>query len=262
MNNRRRSLNSGITISLILLFSLILSFLPAEVSATLADDIEAAFQDALMGMAGTELVMNSVTISFLGVEITVTPLGFALCEPADPYAAPIPTILPGISDYNCQNLTTIGADVAADETTASILIEVSKIFLDVETSRSETVACILDGDTFPYNGTVSEDGYMIGHASITVGLGLAFVDGCFRATLVPGSAAFNLTPDVMGSKDQCMNANMNSVVLPLLYPLIEDQLDIAFEAALALMMSDINDMLCFATPVDSRSWGSLKTAYR
>jgi len=254
--------NQKLTVVLVFLVSLVLSFLPSSASATLAEEIEAAFQTALMGMAGTELDMDSVTITFLDVEITVTAIGFAFCEPSDPYAPPNPTPVPPLGTYSCENLATVGADVSNDETSANLQIDVSKIFLDLETIRDRTAACVLAGDTFPFIGTLAADGYMLGHASVAIGVDLAFVDGCYRATLIPGSAHFTITPDVVGSKDQCMDANMNSVVIPFLFPLIEDQMDTAFEVSLGLMMGEINNQLCDATPTVNSVWGNVKSIYR
>jgi hypothetical protein len=262
MIQRENFRNHKLTVVLVFLVSLVLSFLPSNASATLAEEIEAAFQAALQDMVGTEFGLNYVTFDFLGVEMTVTVLGFAFCEPTDPYAPPTPTPVPPLTAYGCENLSTVGVDVANDETSADILIEISKIFLDLETSRDETIACILSGDSWPYNGTVIEDGYMLGHASIAVAVDLAFVDGCARATLVPDSSEFTLTPDTVESKDACLDDNMNDILMPILYPLIEDHLDTAFETALGLMMGRINDQLCDATPTENSVWGNVKSIYR
>jgi hypothetical protein len=262
MIQRENFRNHKLTVVLVFLVSLVLSFLPSNASATLAEEIEAAFQAALQDMVGTEFGLNYVTFDFLGVEMTVTVLGFAFCEPTDPYAPPTPTPVPPLTAYGCENLSTVGVDVANDETSADILIEISKIFLDLETSRDQTIACILSGDIWPYEGTVIEDGYMLGHASIAVAVDLAFVDGCFRATLVPDSSEFTLTPDTVESKDACLDDNMNDILMPILYPLIEDHLDTAFETALGLMMGRINDQLCDATPTENSVWGNVKSIFR
>jgi len=167
-----------------------------------------------------------------------------------------------VTVYGCENLTTVGAVVANDESSAEVSVEISRIFLDLETSRDETIACLLWGDTFPYTGTVTEDGYMLAHASVSVGLALEFVDGCYRAGLVPGSTAFTLVPDVIASLDECLDSNMVDVVQPILYPLVEDHLDAVFEAALLDVMGEISDLICAATPDVSRSWGDVKGSFR
>ncbi len=247
---------------LLLVLTLVLFGNPSTAYATLQDEIEIAIQTAIQGMVGTEFGIDSVTFDFFGVTMTMTVIGFALCEPSDPYAPPDPTPVPPLTVYRCENLTTVGADVATDESSADILIEFSKIFLDLESSRDETILCLPWGDTFPYNGTVIDDGYMLGHATVAVGLDLVFDDGCFRASLVPGSTAFTLTPDEMDSQDACLDANMDDVLMPILYPLVEEYLDTVFEATLVVLMDDVSDLLCDATPNDYNSWGRLKSIFR
>jgi len=262
MIKRYNSLSHSVTGILLFVLTLVLFCNPSTAYATLQDEIEIAIQTAIQGMVGTEFGIDSVTFDFYGVTMTMTVIVFALCEPSDPYAPPDPTPVPPLTVYGCENLTTVGADVANDETSAAILIEFSKIFLDLESSRDETVLCVLWGDDFPYSGTVAEDGYMLGHASVAVGLGLEFVDGCFRASLVPGSTEFTLTPDEMGSKDACLEANMDDVLMPILYPLVEEYMDTVFEATLLILMDEVSDLLCDATPNDYSSWGSVKSIFR
>jgi hypothetical protein len=262
MIKRFHSLSHTVTGILILVLTLVLFCNPTTAFATLQDEIEIAIQTAIQGMVGTEFGIDSVTFDFYGVTMTMTVMGFALCEPSDPYAPPDPTPVPPLTVYRCENLTTVGADVANDETSADILIEFSKIFLDLQSSRDETALCLLWGDTFPFTGTVAADGYMLGHASVEVGLGLEFVDGCFRASLIPGSTAFTLTPDEMDSRDECLDANMDDILMPTLYPLVEEYLDTVFEATLVILMDEVSDLLCDATPDDYSSWGSVKSIYR
>lgn len=262
MLKRFHSRIHAVTGILTLVLTLVLFCNPTAAYATLQEEIEIAIQTALEGMVGSEFGIDSVTFDFLGVSMTVTVLGFSLCEPPDPYAAPDPTPVPPLTIYGCENLTTVDADVAGNEESADITIEISTIFLDLESSRDETVLCGLHGDTFPYTGTVTEDGYMLGHASVTVGLGLEFVDGCFRASLVPGSSSFVLAPDEMRSQDACLDANMEDILIPILYPIVEEYLDTVFETALSVLMDEVSDMLCDATPNDYSSWGSVKSIFR
>jgi hypothetical protein len=253
-NMPRRYLVTGI---LGFVLTLVLFCNPPTAYADLADEIEAAFQTAIQGMVGTEFTNDSVTFDFEGVEVTFTVIGFALCEPSDPYAPPILNPIPPLNVYECQNVTTVGADVASDETSASVLIEFSHIFLDLESSRDKTLFCL----EFP-PGTVAEDGYMLGHASVEVGIQLEFVDGCFRSSLVPGSSSLTLVPDEIGSKDACLTLYMDDIVVDVFYPLVQDYLDTVFEATLVLLMDDINNLLCDATPNDYNSWGSVKSIFR
>jgi hypothetical protein len=257
--NPRPKLVTGI---LVFVLTLVLFFNPPTAYADLADEIEIAIQTAIQGMVGTEFGIDSVTFEMLGVELTMTVIGFSLCEPADPYAPPVSTPVPPLTVYGCENLTTVVADVNNDETNADILIEFSKIFLDLESSRDENLACAPWGDPFPYNGTVVEDGYMLGHASVAVSLELVFEDGCFRVNMVPGSSEFSLTPDVMESRDNCLDSNMDSVLMPILYPLVQDHLDAVFDATLVLLMDEVSDLICSATPNDYSSWGNVKSLYR
>jgi hypothetical protein len=103
---------------------------------------------------------------------------------------------------------------------------------------------------------------MLAHASITVGLLLEFVEGCFRASLVPDSASLTLVPDEIGSQDACLTFYMDDIVVDVFYPLVQQYLDTMFETTLEILMNDISDLLCDATPNDCNSWGSLKSIFR
>ena len=140
MIKRFNSLSHTVTGILLLVLTLVLFFNPPTAYADLADEIEAAFQTAIQGMVGTEFTNDSVTFDFEGVEVTFTVIGFALCEPSDPYAPPILNPIPPLNVYECENVTTVGADVANDESSASVLIEFNPIFLMVSSYLAKSIS--------------------------------------------------------------------------------------------------------------------------
>jgi hypothetical protein len=239
----------------------LLAVLPTSASADLADEIVTAIQDAVQGMIGTEFGVDYVTFDLWGVELKATVLGFAFCAPSDPWADPVATPVPPNNVYGCENVSTVGTDVNVGQTSADVTIGISNIFLDLETERDEALFCLPWGDTVPLTSVVTEDGYMLGHAIIGATLLLTRVGGCVRASLAPGSVDFILTPDVVESQDNCIDSNMNSAVLPVLYPLVQDHLDAVFEVALMALMDQISDMICQATPTVPSTWGAMKGLY-
>lgn len=252
------SRNQSVTGILVFVLTLVLFFNPPTAYADLADAIENAFQAIIQESVGTEFTEDSVTFEFEGVEVTYTVIGFAFCEPSDPYAPPILDPIPPLNVYECVNVTAVGADVAGDESSATLLMEFDRIYLDLESSRDENYGCF----EFPPFGTVDADGYMLAHASVGVSIQLEFVDGCFRASIVPGSTSFTLVPDEIGSEDACLTFYMDDIIVDVFYPLVQDYLDTAFEATLVLLMDDINDLVCAATPSDYSTWGNVKSLYR
>ena len=162
-NNSRTPL---VTAILAFVLTLVLFFNPPTAYADLADEIEAAFQTIIQETVGTEFTEDSVSFEFQGVEVTYTVIGFALCEPSDPYAPPILDPIPPLNVYECENVTVVGADVAGDESSATVLIEFDRIFLDLESSRDENIGC---AELPPY-GTVDADGYMLANASVGISI--------------------------------------------------------------------------------------------
>jgi hypothetical protein len=253
---------------------MLLLIVPAGVArADLAQDIENAVAEILNDLAGDELAAPEFSLTLDNLPLTYTVIGFAFCEPDDPWAPPLAVPVPNLGIYECSNIATAGAVVTPDETRAAVTITLEPIFLDLESTRERGLLCAALGDGwgqgFPptWEGYAVHDGYAVGSVTISATFALELVEGCFRCSLVPDSSALVFAPETVASRDDCLEYYWNTEIqgqtlADLVLPQVQSELDASFEAVLSDAMTRISDTLCQFTPDDNVSWGAVKSAYR
>ena len=255
-------------------FAMLLLIVPAGVArADLAQDIENAVAEILNDLAGDELAAPEFSLTLDNLPLTYTVIGFAFCEPDDPWAPPLAVPVPNLSIYECANIATAGAVVTPDETSAAVTITIAPLYLDLETTRERGLLCAALGDgppnLFPpfYEGYAVHDGYALGSVTISAAFALEVVEGCFRCALVPDSASLVFAPETVASEDACLEFYWNTEIqgqtlADVVLPQVQSELDAAFATVLSEAMTRISDTLCQFTPDDDVSWGAVKSAYR
>ncbi len=258
---------SRLAVSLIILVAIAMLCLPATAIADLEDDIAAAFDEFINALLGTEIDGLTVEGDILGFHYGATLIGFAFCSPSDPWADPTPVPVPPYNNvYACDNAAAFDVVVEPGEETADILITIDPLFLDLEIERDDGLC------PFPpyYENPLdpgpphTSDAYMLVDASIALTLQLEEVEGCIQATIVPGSVEVTLgghTRELEIQGDGCLAYYVDTLE-PLLWNLLNAQLDAALETLIVGLMGDISEQLCSLTPVASSTWGSVKSLYR
>lgn len=250
---------------------------PGAAVADLADDISDAFTQALNELWGDEGETSGFDIEVESLPLTCTFLGFAFCEPPDRWAEPLAVPVPPYNIYDCQNYSTATTDVSLDETSATVTITISRVFLDLETTRERGILCSVYGDGPPnyilypptgYTGHAVHDGYLFCTVSFSVGIELVQMGGCFHCSLVPGSLDLVVTPDIFLSEDECLNAYWSAplpgggTIADMVWPEVQSALDNDAEVLVNGAMTQISATLCQSTPAGDISWGAIKCTYR
>jgi hypothetical protein len=258
--------------TLTLLCTLSVLFAPTTARADLGDDMADLFETALNGLKGTEI--EPVTIRFAykppdfdqpplppvefdSVHVAVTFIGFAFCDPPDPWVEPSDVPIPPLNAYGCTNVATVVADVNPTLTSAEYVVTVSDLFLDLVYTRDETEACLEFG-----GGEVTSDAYLVLEVTFRFATTMELVGTCLQASLVPGSLFIEMEEKKHGFKDDdCLTA-----AWPLFGPVFLDFLGqaagLALEGAVISLMDDFNEALCLITPAEPLTWGSLKQLYQ
>lgn len=260
---------------------LTLCALPSAAPSDLNDivaAIEQVFEDAVNGLLGNEIEPQTIRFAYKpplvdSVHVDVTILGFAFCNPPDPWVSPDPTPTFPYNVYGCENIATATADIDQDVTTSNILIEVSDFFLDLEYVRDETPACLECCPTFPPCipidpcGSVAGEGYLLTSGSIAATLELTRVGTCLNASIVPGSVEVTLTPKEQGFRttpslatDTCVEGAWD-LFSPLFFDMLNQMASEGLEALLTANIDGINSALCSLTPVEASTWGHIKALF-
>ncbi len=266
MSGRRSaSFHRHVVASLVIAAAMALLCLPLVARADLGDDIAAAFDEFIEGLAGTEIDGVVVEGYVGGFHWEVTFIGFALCSPLDPWAEPTPVPVPPYSVYECTNMAVIDVVVAPGETTADLLITIDPLFLDLGIERDDGL-CPLGPywELPPYDPPHMSDGYILTDASFAATLQLTFDGSCVQAGIVPGTVDIALgehTSELEIQGDGCL-AFWIETFEPLLWDVLGPELETAFETLIGELMGDISDQICDLTPTERSTWGSVKSLYR
>lgn len=254
--------------------------LPASAPADIDDivaAIEQVFNDAIEGLQGNEFEPQKIQFEytppgFPTVRVDVTVLGFAFCDPPNPWVVPDPTPTFPFNVYGCENVATVTANVSPDVTSSDILIEVSDFFLDIEYERDETPACLecCPGCPWPFDDpctTVPGEGYLLTSGSIAATLTLTRVGTCLHASIVPGSVVVTLVPKDRGfritpslANDTCVDGAWD-LFSPLFFDMLNQTAGEGLEAILVDQTTAINQVLCPLTPVEESTWGHIKALF-
>ena len=239
--------------------------------------IEQVFTDAVNGLRGDEIEPQTIQFEytppgFATVHVDITVLGFAFCNPPDPWVTPDPSPTFPFNVYGCENIATVTADVDPEVTSSDIVINVSDLFLDIEYTRDETPACLecCPGCPPPLTdpcATVSGEGYLLTSGTVAATLTLTRVGTCLNASIVPGSVVVTLVPKDRGFRktpsladDTCVNGAWD-LFSPLLFDMLNQTAGEALEAVLTEQMTAINQVLCPLTPVQESTWGHIKALF-
>jgi hypothetical protein len=273
---RRRAVVAAlVSVCVFSLFSLS-SSAPTDIDDIVAA-IEEVFTDAVAALRGDEFESQTLRFAYKppvvdSVHVEVTVLGFAFCDPPDPWVAPDPTPTFPFNVYGCENVATITPKVSQDVTSADILIEVSDFFLDIEYERDETPACLECCPSFPCIpidpcGTVRGEGYLLTSGSIAARLTLTRVGTCLEASIVPGSVEVTLVPKRQGFRvtpgltaDTCVEGAWD-LFSPLFFDMLNETASKGLEEILVSQMGSINEVLCPLTPVEESTWGHIKALF-
>jgi hypothetical protein len=241
-----------------------LCFLPGSASAQLGDDIAAAIQEVIGNLQGTELLNPTYETDFMGQHFVITLVGFALCEPSNPWAEPNLTPEPPFNSYGCENVSDVDVTVAPSETSADVGIAVDHLFVDFTLERDWGICIPLTpcDECIGSGSPVTSDGYLLGGASLTLTLALEEVGSCTEVAIDPGSVEITLNDPVIALQGDACLASLMSTFGPAVMPMLEEALSAGLEELLIASTAEINDIICTATPARPSSWGGLKSVFR
>ena len=223
----------------------------------LDEDVRECFQTVLELETGLDMDMAfPFEWEDYGVEIEFELIGFAFCNPPDPWAEPDTDPIGSLNAYGCDNLTGVDVTVPLDQDRAEVTIEITDLFLDFRTTRP--------GMFIPCHETapVTADGWALVSISLTLGCQLERDGGCFRAIMDEEAVVVTTTVREIHTRDECASN-------PLWWPsiegefssAIEDGVSTALDGRLRELMVDVNEMLCLVTPAVTTSWGGVKERF-
>jgi len=236
--------------------------LPGVARADLDGDLTMALSQLCDQINGLELAEPSVDYEFYGVGVTATVVGFAMCEPTDPWAEPAATPTPPFNSYGCESVSDVEVDVDPTGDSAVVTVAFDHFFLDFEMQRDYGI-CIPCGECNPFGGDpVDSEGYLLGSASLSMEFTIDSSPECPGVEMVPGSCVIDLgDPTIVMRNDSCLN-DLISFLKPVIIPAVETTMSEAMELFWIGMENDIEDLVCTTSPTEDGSWSGLKAQYR